>query len=157
MIDEVEEEEEHRVYVNLGSISHGSHLFDIQDNMSLKDFLEGLLEYIDGVLWQHAAIATDIEVLAVIPLDVDTTDLAARLRLALAKYMNCTRLGDNDLVWFRFAVREAIDLDSATFTHECERIMHLRTDYARICMMPVRGFDTMHLPVAGRSRRKRRF
>ena len=155
--DLTDESVQRRVYVSLGSLSHGSHLFDAYDNTALKDFLEGVLAYFDGILWQHAAIATDIEVLAVIPLHLSATEFADRLRFALAKYLNCTRLAENDLEPFRFAVRESYDVDSPTFLHERERIMKLRMVYARLCAMPTRGSDTLRLPGAGRTRRKRRF
>jgi hypothetical protein len=157
LTDPTDESVERRVYVSLGSISHGSHLFDVQDNMALKDFLEGVLEYIDGILWQHAAIATDIEILAVIPRQIETVEFAARIRLALAKFLSCTRLAENDLELFRFAVREAYDVDSKTFTHERERIMKLRMAYARLCALPVGGSEAIRLPSIGRTRRKRRF
>lgn len=155
--DLTDESIQHRVYVNLGSLSSGSHLFDQHDNIVLKDFLEGTLAYIDGVLWQHAAIATDIEVLAVIPLHLNAADFAARLRVALAKYLNCTRLADNDCELFRFAVRESYNLDSRTFILERERIMKLRMAYAWLCSMPSGVPDAIRLPAAGRTRRKRRF
>lgn len=153
--DPTDESEEHRIYVSLGSISKGPHLFDIADNMSVKFFLEGLFEFIDGTLWQHAAVASDIDVLAVIPNSVATSGLADRLRRALARYLDSTRLADNDLLPFRFAVREAIDLDSATFIRECERIMHLRIEYTRMCAFHVGGLPPKGLPIDGRSRRKR--
>ncbi len=155
--DLTDESVQHRVYVNLGSLSNGSYLFDEQDNALLKDFLEGVLAYVDGILWQHAAIATDIEILAVIPLHVNTSEFAARLRFALAKYLSCTRLVENDLELFRFAVRDSYDVDSRTFLQERERIMKLRLAYARLCSMPTTGSDTLRLPRAGRTRRKRRF
>lgn len=154
--DLTDESVQHRVYVNLGSLSQGSHLFDDYDNTTLKDFLDGVLAYVGGVLWQHAAIATDIEVLAVIPLHLSATEFADRLRFALAKYLTCTRLAENDLEPFRFAVRESYNVDSPTFLHERDRIMKLRIVYARLCAMPVRGSDTLSFPKAGRTRRKRR-
>lgn len=155
--DPTDESVEHRVYISLGSIAQGSHLFDVQDNLALKDFLDGLLAYVDGILWQHAAIATDVEILAVIPRQLSTSDFAARMRIAVAKFLSCTRLAENELVLFRFAVREAHDLDSASFTRERERIQKLRTAYTRLCNMSVGGSDTIALPAAGRTRRKWRF
>lgn len=155
--DLTDESVQHRVYVNLGSLSQGSHLFDESDNLMLKDFLDGVLAYDGGILWQVAAIATDIEILAVIPLQISAADFADRVRFALAKYLSCMRLADNDLEPFRFAVRETFDVDSPTFLHERDRLMKLRVVYARLCAMPVRGSDTLSLPRSGRTRRRRKF
>gem|GEM_PF-3997344 len=156
-LDPTDDNHEHRIYISLAGCSKGSHLFDIADNMHLKYFLDGLFEFFDGMLWQHAAIATDIDILAVIPKTLAPSGFAERLRHSLARYLNSTSLSENDLLPFRFAVREATDLDSDTFLHECKRIMRLRTDYVRICALPVRVPQPKGLPISERSRRKRRF
>lgn len=146
-----------RIHIHMGNPSPGLHLFDADDNTALKDFLEGILAFVRGSLWQHAAIATDVEVVAILPRIINATEFAEGLARATAKFFSCTRLGENDLVPFRFALRDVQELDANEFQHERQRLLKLRTAYNRLCNMQVGSCDGIYLPASGRSRRTRRF
>lgn len=130
---------EHRLHLVYRSDTSPTWLFDHHDNKVLRDILDPLMRFLDGALYGHAAIGSDVDILVVVPHRYDTADMGRRIGNAIGRFLNITRFNDNDHQLFRFVEPDIHVLDAHGFRATMNRLLRMRIDYMASCTYPGKG------------------